>query len=98
MKGHSATDYTFLTQRTNLKCQLSDICRTPTYKGKGYGKPPYTVIVGRAGVEPAQHLCRRILSPLRLPIPPIPIPVGVCTFFNRHLWGYERLYRRERWN
>ena len=32
----------------------------------------YVFFVGREGVEPSQCLHRRILSPLRLPIPPPP--------------------------
>ena len=32
-------------------------------------------LIGRVGVEPTQYLYRRILSPLRLPIPP---PPRVC--------------------
>ncbi len=28
--------------------------------------------MGRVGLEPTRHHCRRILSPLRLPIPPPP--------------------------
>ena len=31
-----------------------------------------TFFVGREGVEPSQYHYRRILSPLRLPIPPSP--------------------------
>ena len=41
-------------------------------KKRGFCKP----LVGRVGVEPTQYLYRRILSPLRLPIPP---PPRVCS-------------------
>ena len=34
--------------------------------------PAMTSEVGRVGVEPTRYLYRRILSPLRLPIPPSP--------------------------
>ena len=44
--------------RSQALCPLS-------YEGWDYD-------MGRVGVEPTQHLCRRILSPLRLPIPPSP--------------------------
>jgi hypothetical protein len=30
-----------------------------------------TLLVPEAGLEPAHHLWRRILSPVRLPIPPL---------------------------
>ena len=30
------------------------------------------ISMGRVGLEPTRHHCRRILSPLRLPIPPPP--------------------------
>lgn len=37
--------------------------------------------VGREGVEPSRCHHRRILSPLRLPIPPSPQPVSILTHF-----------------
>ena len=30
-------------------------------------------LVGRVGIEPTRYLYRRILSPLRLPVPPPPL-------------------------
>ena len=47
--------------------------RRPLYTGFSAGfSPKKTYLVGRVGVEPTRCHHRRILSPLRLPIPPPP--------------------------
>ena len=62
---------------------------------RGFCKP----LIGREGVEPTQCHHRRILSPLRLPIPP---PPRVCNIlpssqhflanrFRQRRWGFWRL-------
>ena len=38
--------------------------------------------MGREGVEPSQCHHRRILSPLRLPIPPSPRHAGILPYFE----------------
>jgi hypothetical protein len=39
-------------------------------KGLAISRKPFVYLVPGAGIEPAQHFCRGILSPLRLPVPP----------------------------
>ncbi len=41
------------------------------------------VLVGRVGVEPTRYKYRRILSPLRLPIPPSPQAVREQFYLKR---------------
>src|SRR3989304_3168384 len=64
-----------------------------------------TFFVGREGVEPSQYHYRRILSPLRLPIPPSPqrtyftlilmdvlIFLNACYFVADHITNFLRNY------
>ena len=58
------------TLRCNTKCARRD--RRNLYKPNRLCQPGSVSLVGRVGVEPTQYFYRRILSPLRLPIPPSP--------------------------
>ena len=52
------------------------------------------LLVPRAGIEPARHFCRGILSPLCLPISPPGLSVyAVCSDANGIIRGYLGLNR-----
>jgi hypothetical protein len=46
--------------------------------------------MGRVGLEPTRHHCRRILSPLRLPIPPPPQDVKIILLQNLKISSPQR--------
>ena len=55
-------------------------CEIYPYKKKPAGLQVFNLIIyyiGRVGIEPTQYLYRRILSPLRLPIPPPPLSENI---------------------
>ena len=80
------------------RCELLDSCHIPILffyiLGKSYvleGAPLlYSLCMVRpTGIEPARHCCQRILSPLRLPIPPRSLNNGrkSCRFRSTSCYG-----------
>jgi hypothetical protein len=55
---------------------------------------PETKFVGRVGLEPTRPLGRRILSPLRLPIPPSPRLSPLYVLFLATINPHFSLFRR----
>ena len=54
-------------------------CEIGPNKKKTRWSPGFLFIyyIGRVGIEPTRYLYRRILSPLRLPIPPPPLSENI---------------------